>query len=103
MTRPDTTVAADHHPRLTIKDFDVTLLHRVTDNARATSPHYLHVEINRSNSLLLADLFHVPELVPRMLRATHDHNVRWSTDIRQTTRDINRIEMFSTRNQHSNR
>src|SRR5687767_8426868 len=103
MPRSDTTIAADHYPRLAIESLDVTLFHRVSDIARSAIPHDLHVEINRSYSLLPADLFHVLKLILRMSTTAHNRDVRWSTNVGQTTRHINWIEVSSTRNKHSNR
>src|SRR6185295_16094134 len=103
VTRTDATVATHHHPRLLVKRADIRLLHRMAHDTRAAIAHDLHVELDGSDSFTLTYLFHVLEFVIGMSPATDDRDVRWSTNIREPTRDIHRIIMTSARNQNSNR
>src|SRR5688572_12246676 len=88
MSRTDATVAADHHPRLAVKHADVRFFHRVTNDTRATVAHDLHVELNRTSLFLLCDLVHGFELVLGIRTATDDRDIRRSTDVRETTRNV---------------
>src|SRR5690349_1002026 len=103
MARANTAIAAHHYPRLTIESADVFIFHRVTNNTSAAVAHDLHVELDRSDAFTPADLFHILKLVIRMCAATNDRDVRWSTHIGQTTRDVHRIVVTTTRNQYPDR
>src|ERR1044071_1530246 len=103
MARPDSTIAADHHPRLTIKRTDVRVHHRVTNNTGAAVANDLHVKLDGTDAFLFADLFHVLEFVFGMSVATDDGNIRWSTHVCQPTCNIYRIVMTATRNKNSDR
>src|SRR5690242_11762151 len=88
MARTDTAVAAHHHPRLRVERFDVGLLHRMTNNTSTAVAHDLHVKLDRTELFLFADLVHRAELVIGMRATTDDRDVYWSTNIRQSARDV---------------
>src|SRR5215213_10305169 len=103
MPPTDAAVATDHHPRLAVERANVRLLHRMAHDSRATVAHDLHVKIDSTDPFTLTDLFHRLEFVIRMSAATDDRDVRWPTYVREPARNVCRIVVTSTRNQHSDR
>src|ERR1044072_4965455 len=72
----------------------------MTDDAGATVTNDLHIKLDRSHALSLANLLHILKFVIRMSPATANRDVRRSANCRQSLRNLSGIVMTAARNQN---